>query len=93
MRFNPSESMDLVGSLCNIRNRRVIIFVSILLSQWIWLEAEFRFLRSLSSQGFNPSESMDLVGSLGLSLRPLREFSVSILLSQWIWLEVDGRFR
>ena len=37
--FNPSESMDLVGSEFSIEFSNEFNLVSILLSQWIWLEA------------------------------------------------------
>ena len=63
--FNPSESMDLVGSQRHLRLHDLREVVSILLSQWIWLEGlkEISFRRSCTS--FNPSELMDLVGSFG----------------------------
>ena len=61
--FNPSESMDLVGSLCRRRSRTLNYCVSILLSQWIWLEGSYRPLGDRFWICFNPSESMDLVGS------------------------------
>ena len=60
--FNPSESMDLVGRLSVEEATKRANEVSILLSQWIWLEA--LLVRSMLKPrtGFNPSESMDLVG-------------------------------
>ena len=61
--------------------------VSILLSQWIWLEETSALSIETSSISFNPSESMDLVGRSYWSSLHIHYRKVSILLSQWIWLE------
>ena len=55
--------MDLVGSYAPAPQVDQDFLVSILLSQWIWLEAfDFHGLTDWDIC-FNPSESMDLVGS------------------------------
>ena len=60
--FNPSESMDLVGRRCRYYLGPKTWLVSILLSQWIWLEGVDIKRHRRGVDGFNPSESMDLVG-------------------------------
>ena len=57
--------MDLVGSAVSKPWQLVTYSVSILLSQWIWLEGSQKSCAICSMIGFNPSESMDLVGSAG----------------------------
>ena len=85
--FNPSESMDLVGRHGKPTIRSPVVWVSILLSQWIWLEGKGKSCTFSQTKRFNPSESMDLVGSHNGNFCLRVKYVVSILLSQWIWLE------
>ena len=79
--FNPSESMDLVGRIFPIWQVRPWLGVSILLSQWIWLEVEIARLRVEMLNSFNPSESMDLVGS---SIRWSKQQNLPQFQSFWV---------
>ena len=89
--FNPSESMDLVGRVLPASLVLADGLVSILLSQWIWLEEDAEIMQFLATASFNPSESMDLVGRQFCLSSYFAAGFVSILLSQWIWLEVEIR--
>ena len=70
-----------------------LIFVSILLGQWITLEALYPVDFDALDASFNPSGSMDYFGSFsGLGLQSLF-LNVSILLGQWITLEERGNLK
>ena len=59
--------MDISGSIFDFVNPFCVSIVSILVSQWIYLEAAPISEAVISLVGFNPSFSMDISGSILIS--------------------------